>query len=160
MKVTLVKYIVTDFEIFKPLVCNNEIMKYISGTGWSENEAREKFDAILEINSKEDGLGYFKVFNDEHEYIGYCKLERHLHDNTMLEIGYILRKDFWRKGLGSLICQELLAIANELYPKLDLIGIIDPENLASKKILEKIGLERFFIGIEDGMPTEKLILRR
>jgi ribosomal-protein-alanine N-acetyltransferase len=34
-------------------------------------------------------------------------------DNTLLEIGYILKKEFWGKGYGSLICQELLVLAEK-----------------------------------------------
>lgn len=160
MEITLQKYEPEDFNCFKMLVSEDDLMKYISGSGLNEYQARIKFDRILEINSKEPGLGYFKVFNAEKEFVGDCKLERYKHDHTILEIGYIIKKDFWRNGIGSLICEELLAVAHNLYPDLDVIGIIDPENIASKKLLEKFGFERYFIGIEDDLPTEKLLLKK
>ena len=86
-KIVLKKYKAPDFEIYKTLVNDDEIMKYISGKGLTENEARNKFDRILDINSEEHELGYFKVLNHDNEYIGDCKLERYKHDNSILEIG-------------------------------------------------------------------------
>ncbi|MFD2903982.1 GNAT family N-acetyltransferase [Sphingobacterium anhuiense] len=160
MKINLQKYGSEDFNSFKTLVCEDALMKYISGNGLNENQARAKFDRILEINSKELELGYFKVLTDENEFVGDCKLERYKHDESILEIGYIIKKNFWRNGIGSLICRKLLDVAHNLYPDLAVIGIIDPENMASKKLLDKFGFESYFIGIEDDLPTEKLILKK
>ena len=81
-------------------------------------------------------------------------------DETQLEIGYMLKEEFWGKGYGTMICSELLSLADTVLAKKDIIGIIDPENAASKKLLEKFGFQSYFVGIEDDLPTEKLILRR
>jgi len=54
----------------------------------------------------------------------------------------------------------LLALANRVAPSLNAVGIIDPENTASKKLLERFGFRSYFIGIEDGVSTEKLIYDR
>ena len=159
-KIVLKKYKASDFEIYKILVSDDEQMKYISGKGLTENEARNKFDRILHINSKEPELGYFKVLNPDNEYIGDCKLERYKHDNSILEIGYLLKKEFWRQGFGSEICNNLLVKANKFYPQLDMIGIIDPDNKASKKLLAKFGFKSYFLGVEENRPTEKLLLKR
>src|SRR5690606_37139756 len=120
----------------------------------------KKVNSIIEINDRESGLGYFKVFNHKNEFIGDCKLERSKYDHSVLEIGYILKKEFWKKGLGTEICKQILALANHLHPALDIIGIIDPDNLASIKLLKKFGFDRYFIGIEDEIRTEQLILKR
>lgn len=160
MNLILEKYVAIDYDIFKGLVMNDEVMKYISGNAWTEHQAREKFDVILATNNSEDGLGYFKLFNQEGDFVGYCKLERYKQDDSILEIGYVLKKEFWNMGIGSAICQVVLDRADKLFPAVDIIGIIDPENLASKKILEKFGFERSFLGIENDLPTEKLTLKK
>jgi len=77
-----------------------------------------------------------------------------------LEIGYLLKEAFWGKGYGTMVCIKLLSLAEQRWPTEDVIGIIDPENMASKKLLEKFGFKRYFIGVEDDLPTEKLILKR
>jgi hypothetical protein len=40
------------------------------------------------------------------------------------------------------------------------IGIIDPDNAASRQLLTKFGFQSYFVGIEDEVATEKLILKR
>ncbi len=61
--------------------------------------------------------------------------------------------------MGTTICTQLIKIAKEVAPSKDIIGIIDPDNQASRKLLEKQGFIRYFIGSEDGLRTEKLILK-
>lgn len=92
--------------------------------------------------------------------MGHSKLEPHINDNSVIEIGYILKKENWRKGLGITICTKLLSLATKSYLNLDVIAIIVPKNLASRKLLEKFGFKSYSIGVEDDLPTEKLIFKR
>lgn len=78
----------------------------------------------------------------------------------MLEIGYLLKDAFWRKGFGTKICEKLLERAKEIAPNDNIIGVIDPDNIASRRLLEKFGFKSYFVGEEDGIPTEKLVLRK
>lgn len=158
--ISLLKYSGIDFDDYQDLVADGDVMQYISGDGLTAAEARTKFDSILSINEAEEHLGYFTVRDDNGLFIGDAKLERYKHDPHFLEIGYILKKDFWGQGFGSSICRVLLERAEQLYPQVDILGIIDPENSASKRLLEKFGFVSFFVGIEDDVPTEKLILKK
>lgn len=159
-KLTYIKYTTTDFGAFETLVFDDDIMRYISGKALSMEQAKNKFKSILTINGQEENLGYFKVYDANNNLLGDCKLERCKQDTSKLEIGYILKKRYWGQGYGTQFCTAMLTLANDFYPSKDIIGIIDPDNIASKKLLEKFGFERFFIGIEDELPTEKLILKR
>ncbi len=135
-------------------------MRYITGKALTEEQAQAKFKSILAINHQEEKLGYFKIHNVTNVFIGDCKLERYKYDPSILEIGYILKKEYWGKGYGISICKKMLTLASASFPKQDIIGIIDPDNIASKKLLEKFGFESYFVGTEDDLPTEKLILKR
>lgn len=158
--ITLTKYLKNDFSTFFSLVKEDNIMRYISGKGLTEEEARKKFDSIININSKEAKIGTFKIYNNAGKFIGDGKMEWNKRDRTKLEIGYILKEEFWGKGYGSMICEKLLSLAEGEFPAVDVIGIIDPENVASKRLLEKFGFKSYFIGEEDDLPTEKLILQK
>ncbi|PRY52763.1 RimJ/RimL family protein N-acetyltransferase [Arcticibacter pallidicorallinus] len=151
------KYTPNDFHAYHSLVMDDDVMRYISGTGLSEEDAQAKFNSILSINAQQGSLGYFKVYNHQNTFIGDCKLERSKDSCPALEIGYILKKDFWGQGYGTEICTRLLALAHQVAPTLDVVAIIDPENTASKKLLKKCGFRSFFIGVENGLATEKLI---
>lgn len=155
-----IKYKWSDFSNYCSLVSNDEVMKYITGKGMSEEQAREKFTSIMEINEESDLLGYFKVITDHAGLIGECKLVRYKYDRSLLEIGYLLKQTFWKQDFGTQICEKLLEQAEEGAPYNDVIGVINPDNVASKRLLEKFGFESYFVGIEDDMPTEKLILRK
>ena len=154
------KYLPEDFDAFHDLVKEDDVMKYITGKGLSNAQARKKFESILELNQDPD-LGYFKVIEaDTQKLLGDCKLVNYKKDATVFEIGYLLRKEHWGKGLGTQICKSMLALATALDPNKDVIGIIDPDNTASKRLLSKFGFKSFFVGIEDAIATEKLILKR
>ncbi len=156
----LIPYTPNDFAIFHSLVKEDAVMRYVSGQGLTEEQAQEKFASILEVNAQDPMLGYFKIYNATGAYLGDGKMEWNKRDRTQLEIGYILKESYWGKGYGTQICSELLALAARTYPTTSIIGIIDPANIASKKLLEKFGFKSYFIGIEDGLPTEKLMLEK
>ncbi|NPE45619.1 GNAT family N-acetyltransferase [Sphingobacterium prati] len=154
------KYMPEDFTLFKELVKDDVIMKYISGKGLTPEQAKKKFTSILDINA-DPLLGYFKVIDSASQlFLGDCKLVNYRKDPTVFEIGYLLKKEFWRKGLGTKICESLLAMAQDIDANKNVVGIIDPANIASKQLLTKFGFQSFFIGVEDDISTEKLILKR
>lgn len=154
------KYTWEDFQDYCSLVADDHVMKYITGRGMSEERAREKFTSIMQINEEDDLLGYFKVIDHDIGLIGDCKLVRYKRDRSALEIGYLLKQVFWKKGFGSGVCKALLERAAEIAPDDDIIGIVDPDNIASCRLLEKFGFKSYFVGEEDGVPTQKLVLRR
>lgn len=158
--IVLTKYLESDFLLYYSLVKEDKVMRYISGCGLTIEQARKKFKSIMEVNALHTKIGYFKVYNSTSEFIGDCKIERNTRDKTKLEIGFIFKENFWGKGYGTMICAKLLTLANEELPTVDIIGIVDPKNAASKNLLEKFGFQSYFVGVEDDLPTEKLILKK
>lgn len=158
LPLSFIKYTPSDFDAYYSLVKNDEVMRYISGKGLTEDGARTKFDSMLKLNEAGIDIGYYKVYNAESVWIGDAKLEWYRKDKNVLEVGYILSPEFWGMGYASEICARLLAFAQAMAPTKDVIGIIDPDNVASKRVLEKFGFKTYFIGTEDGLATEKLRL--
>src|SRR5690606_10739283 len=76
---TFSKYVDRDFDDYYAMVKNDAVMRYITGKGLSEQQARGKFNAIIEINNREREIGYFKVYAGE-QFIGDCKLVRYKHN--------------------------------------------------------------------------------
>lgn len=157
------KYIPTDHDSYQELVRENQVMRYITGNGrgLTKDQADAKFRSILRINENNPVLGYFQV-RDVHtqQIVGECKLVP-LRDHTeVFEMGYLVKSEFWRQGIGSKICSHLLELASRINPRMDVVAIIDPDNLASKQLLKKFGLTSYYLGIEKGKPTEKFILQR
>lgn len=157
--ITCEKYRSDDFETYHSLVESDRVMRYITGKGLSEATARTTFERFLNINQLNPHLGYFKVIDSQTgAHIGECKLVNYKKDESVFEIGYLVKEQLWGKGYGTLICERMLALASSVDPNKHIVGIIDPANTASKRLLEKFGFVSFFTGTEDGLPTEKLIL--
>jgi len=142
-----------DFDLYFHLVRDENVMKMITGKPLSQSEALTKFEHILKVNEKRSQFGYFTVSTkpDEH-FIGLAKLVLTKEDEA--EAGYMLLPDYWGKGYGTLISQSLVKFSEEIESLKTLIAIIDPENEASKRILENGGFKLDEVCEMEGLPAE------
>lgn len=156
----LKKYNEADFPAYYDTVREDQVMKYITGKGMTVEQAKVKFTSIQNINNADPALGYFQVIDSElQQNIGECKLVNYAKDPSLYEIGYLVKEAYWQKGYGTAICQQLLTLASALNSDKTVIAIINPDNLASRRLLEKFGFISYFVGTEDDIPTEKLRLQ-
>ena len=56
-----------------------------------------------------------------------------------IEIGYFLKRSAWGKGFATEACQRLLKMAFEDSPLDEVVATFDPNNAASRGVLEKSG---------------------
>lgn len=133
-------YTAADFENYFKLVSNPDVMKMITGRPIFESETRKRFEEMLKINREYPEIGHFKVsLRSDGSFVGHSKLE--MTDGKDAEIGYVIMPEYWRKGLGNEIAQTLVYLGKEVAGIDNLLAIIDPENTASKRILEKQGFQ-------------------
>lgn len=78
-KIRFEKYKPSDFNEYIKLVQDDDVMRYITGKGMTEEQANHKFNSILEKSSIHDDLGYFKVHNEDDIIVGECKLVYNKH---------------------------------------------------------------------------------
>ncbi len=57
-----------------------------------------------------------------------------------IEIGFMLKRSVWGKGYATEATKRLLKFAFEETPLEELVATIDPQNTASRRVLEKCGL--------------------
>lgn len=152
-----------DFDAYYRLVGNDQVMAMITERALSKQEAATEFESMLLQNCIHEKFGHFKITDsDTGEFVGYGKLNLEHIGNHQAEIGYMLLPEFWGKGLGSKISNHLMQIArgNQITTKLQqLYAIIDPKNIASRKILEKQGFIHKEFKDFDGLPGEILVLK-
>lgn len=103
-------------------------------------------------------LGTYKVFNLANDFIGLAKLEIREIKDTEAELGYMLLPNYWGMGVGSSIAEELIELAKEQVKIKKLIAIIDPINMASRKILIKNNFVSKEFKDFEGLPGEVLEL--
>ncbi len=68
-------------------------------------------------------------------------------EENQAELGFCIASDRWGQGLGYEVCSEIVRLAREEYDLNSLIARCDPDNKASRRLLEKLGFE--FICFQD-----------
>jgi len=158
-RLILKKFAPNDFDLYLQLVNDKNVMKLITGKSLSKNNALIKFKNILRINEKYPGIGFYAIREIENQkFIGLGKIIQT--NKNEAEIGYSLLPENWGKGFGSEISEKLVEYSKEIQSIKNLIAIIDPENIASKRILEKSHFKLYKVCDIDGLPSNifKLIL--
>jgi ribosomal-protein-alanine N-acetyltransferase len=126
-----------DFENYFSLVKDERVMAMITESGLSRNEAKLKFDQIVNDNEFHPDYGYYKITDLKDTFIGVIKLEINGPHSTEAELGYILKPEYWNQGIGSETANFLITKAKKLGYLNRISAIIDPDNIASRKILVK-----------------------
>jgi len=143
----------SQFDDYRTLVTNNMVMQLIAGKAYTEEEASLHFQKLLDVNTRNPELGYFRICTiAQNQFIGLGKIVM-IQDNEA-EIGYSLLPGFWGKGYGSEISKELVSRAFSFDFIHSLMAIIDPENQASRKILLKSNFKLVETCELDGLPAE------
>lgn len=149
-----------DFHLYSRLVMNEDVMKYITGKALTLSEAGKRFQKAVQMTENEPVAGFFIVStNSNSGFIGIGKLVQ-VTDNQY-EIGYMLMPEYWGKGLASEIVHFLVDFAKAAHLADELIGIVDPENPASIRVLTKFGFVLYETDLIDGLPAAyyKLVLK-
>ncbi|MEH7380891.1 GNAT family N-acetyltransferase [Bacillus sp. JJ1533] len=92
----------------------------------------------------EDGFGLWGIcLKETNELIGDCGLVKQKVDGkTEIEIGYHINKEFWSKGFATEAAKGCKEYGFYQLGLKKLISIIDPRNLPSIRVAEKIGFTK------------------
>jgi len=127
----------------KPLhrILNQEnILQYFPG---SSSPSLGRVEALIQRQSthwESHGFGWWAVQSKDHsELIGWNGLQ-YLPETDEVEIGYLLSKPFWGRGLATEGARAGLCFGFEMLGLQTIVGIVHPENAASAHVLEKLGM--------------------
>ncbi len=118
-----------------------EMMRYYGGI-----KSRDEVETMIRERHlpawEERGYGYcILILKETGEAFGHCGLLHQFIDDTEeLEVGYLLRKDHWGRGLATEAASALYDYALNTLGNTRITSIIHPENKASIRIAEKNGL--------------------
>lgn len=133
---------------------DEETMRHWSdGPSADLDETRRRLAADLAFARSGGSAVWGVVLKDSDELIGKCTLFQFSAQNRRAEIGYILNRAHWGKGVMSEVCGELLRHAFEDLGLHRLEADTDPANAASIALLERLGFcregyfpERWYVG--------------
>ena len=88
------------------------------------------------------GYGRWSVYLKETgEYIGFCGL-KYSQEKDEVDLGFRFMRHYWNKGLATEAARESLRIGFEQFGLVKIVGRAMEANLASIRVLEKLGMNR------------------
>ena len=131
-----------DLPDYAKLDSDPEVMKYINnGIIKSFEEIRQDLIRIMKYSTENSGFGLWAAIEKEQKkFIGWFCL-KHLDKTDEIEVGYRLIREFWGKGFASEGAEALVKHGFYKLKLTEIVGVADPDNRASIKVLEKAGLK-------------------
>ena len=134
----------TDNEGMFALDSNPEVHKYLGNNPVKTIDEVETNINLIRKQYVKNGLGRCAVIDKRtNEFIGWggIKYEENFRpDFPYFDIGYQLRQEFWGKGIATEVAMAALKWGFEDFKLTQIYGAADVGNLASQKVLTKIGL--------------------
>ncbi|OJJ14958.1 hypothetical protein BKI52_41125 [marine bacterium AO1-C] len=120
------------------------VMKYITGAGLNKEQAEARFAKSLDTNQTYPNMGFYTVKHQESgEFIGIAKFTYLDEEQTQIEVGYGMMPEHWGQGYATEMLRCLMTHAQSFPQTKELIGIVNPENNASVKVLTKQGFSLY-----------------
>jgi RimJ/RimL family protein N-acetyltransferase len=131
-----------DWREFSAISSDPEVMRYINdGSLWSEQRTRE-FVERQRILFATRGFCRWKVVDrSSGELAGFCGIGS-LHGLADFEIGWWLARRFWGQGLATEAARAALNDGFERACLARIIALAQIPNVASIRVMEKIGMRR------------------
>jgi RimJ/RimL family protein N-acetyltransferase len=109
----------------------------------SDPPSLAKAQRLVESQQKhwaEYGFGWWALaLKDTDELFGWCGLN-FLPETDEVELKYLLAKGFWGRGLATEASRASMEYAFTSTVLDIVIGLVHPENIASQRVLEKVGM--------------------
>ncbi|WP_089744181.1 GNAT family N-acetyltransferase [Gracilibacillus ureilyticus] len=116
-----------------------EVTKYMNINRFSsEKEAIDMINFLNELAEEKKAIRYSIFSKQTNELIGSCGFNSLDEENRKTEIGYDLAKAHWGKGYASEAITILLETAFETLEFHRVEAKVEPENVNSIKVLEKL----------------------
>jgi [ribosomal protein S5]-alanine N-acetyltransferase len=118
------------------------------------SEAEKKIERMLSyhaqnVTGKLVHLCLAIIAKETYEFIGWCGLDHTVQEDADPALFYLLKKKCWGKGLATEAASALLDYALTQLGLASIHGGAAYDNLASKRVMEKIGMR--YVGLaEDG----------
>ncbi len=135
------RFVPDDFEDFFEMEGSEEVMRFTGpGRAQTRQESLDRFHRIfLAHTARFEELGFFAVESNQRKVIGFIMVYER--DEKPPELGFMLNKDFWGKGIAKLAVFEVVdrvRINNNC--KL-LTACVETSNVASLNIIESLGFD-------------------
>jgi [ribosomal protein S5]-alanine N-acetyltransferase len=141
-RLRLMQWCHADFASFRPIAKDPDVMRYISdGIPWSDEGIREFVGRQMRHAAATRFCLWRIARKPDGKTIGFCGLQPlRLEDRREVEIGWWLAKNCWGRGIASEAARAVMRFAFAEANLGRVIAIARPENMASIRIMRKLGM--------------------
>jgi ribosomal-protein-alanine N-acetyltransferase len=132
-----------DADALFALQSNAYVLRYWDSPPWTDPARAERFIATSALMAEEGSGARLAIDRaSDQEFLGWCSLTQWNPDFRSASMGYCLREEAWGHGYATEAAHAVLQWA---YDRLDLNRVqaeTDTRNIASARVLEKLGFRR------------------
>jgi ribosomal-protein-alanine N-acetyltransferase len=130
-----------DLNAYARIIGDPEVGKWFpKGNGYTREEAEKSLTSILK-HWEEHGFGIWAVTDEKSRdvLIGRCGLNL-ITETSEVEVDFIIARRFWGCGYATEAARAALQCGFETLKLERIIALAKPENVASRRVIEKIGM--------------------
>lgn len=150
-----------DLDDFAEICGDPEIARYM---GDGQPLSREQTETWIDVslnNYAERGWGCFGVTTRENDrLVGFCGFARPPERPGIVELIYALVPELWGLGYATEVAGAMLTFGFEQCGLARIEATVDPPNLASKRVLEKIGMVHERTGHDGDAPIDYFAIEK
>lgn len=139
-RLKLRKFTLEDADQLYRIYNNSEVMRYVGNYARTKEQTEAELLSMIQHWQQHD-FGMWAVIDKQNQIlIGRCGL-CFLDDTKEVELGYLLDKFYWGRGLATEAAKAALKYGFEVVKLERIVAVAKPENLASRRVMEKVGMK-------------------
>ena len=139
-RIIIREFLPQEQQTFLNLFKDNQVTQYLPDT--SPERYVEMFTELLE-NYEKKNLSRWAIFDTtNNNFIGMCVARIFIHNISQIEIGYVLSREYWGKGIATEVCKAITQYSFANTNTTEVVAVTDLHNTGSQNVLQKAGFER------------------
>lgn len=135
---TLTRFCESDVEAVHTFASDPVVCRY---TGWGPNSLDETRTFVADAAQRHEDRYDLAILHGD-ELIGSASVWTTIAAHQVGELGYTIRRDRWGHGYATEVAHLLVGLGFDQLGLRRLAATCDPDNAASIRVLEKVGLRR------------------
>jgi RimJ/RimL family protein N-acetyltransferase len=145
-----------DLDAYAKIVADPHVMRLLTGKPQTFDEAKQYIEECM-ASEDENGFSRYAVrLKVADELIGFCGYK--IIDGE-IDFGWRYAKRHWNRGYGTEAALAVMKYGFEVLRPPQLVAVALPENTASIRIMQKLGMERNDFGSWTRIQTIRYTLR-